>query len=289
MNQYWRILLVALLAAILVGGILFLTTRDATTNLVMKPTPTPERVTIVVYATPEPTPEPTAVPTAEPTLEPTAVPTAEPTSEPTAVLTAEPTPEPTPVSTPTSTPEPTSTPTPEPTPTPTPEPTPTSTPVPMATSTLVPTQAPVNDYAIINQELGCLVMAGGIYPDYDIKPGKDIYDFLQLKEYKSKELFEVLVKPFVDGIATWTDMSFDGSLHGVSALAKALESCVDKNYDRVRIVYHEDNPVKISTVFEEIRQAEAYEKANALLLDWLYNYTTKNPSNPWERLIVATN
>ena len=62
------------------------------------------------YEEPEPTPEPTAIPTPDPTPEPTVVPTPEPTPEPTAVPTPEPTPEPTAVPTPEPTIEPTAAP-----------------------------------------------------------------------------------------------------------------------------------------------------------------------------------
>ncbi|MBP3636971.1 MAG: PT domain-containing protein [Clostridia bacterium] len=110
--------------------------------------------------TEEPTAEPTAVPTEEPTAEPTAVPTEEPTPEPTAVPTEEPTAEPTAVPTEEPTAEPTAVPTEEPTaeptavPTekPTPEPTEVPTEEPTAEPTAVPTEEPTPEPTAVPTE-----------------------------------------------------------------------------------------------------------------------------------------
>ena len=114
-------------------------TPEATPEPTAVPTPEP---------TEAPTPEPTMAPTEAPTVEPTAVPSEAPTLEPTVAPTEAPTPEPTmaPTEAPTVEPtaEPTEAPTPEPTaapveePEPDPEPTTAPTPIPTPEPTAAP-------------------------------------------------------------------------------------------------------------------------------------------------------
>lgn len=244
------------------------------------PTETPEVVyivitsepTTVITATPEPTQEPTTVPTEEPTQvptqEPTAVPTEEPTQVPTQVPTAVPTAEPTQV----PTQEPTVAPTAEPTPEP----------------TIVPSEEPIrNNYESIRAELSTLTNGGGIYPDYESDATYDLYNYIEIVDYSDKQLFTCLTTPFINGIAQWVDLQFDSSLHGTDALKFALESTINRNNNRVMIIYNPDNISNISAVFDEIEQSGDYENANRIMLDYLYQYTYKNPDNPYERLFIT--
>lgn len=247
------------------------------------PTPTPQstkRPTTIIIVTMAPTATPTAMPTATPTVEPTATPTIEPTAEPTATPTAEPT------STPTATPtaEPTAT----PTATPTVEPTATPTIEPTAEPTATPIAEPTdNKVEKIRKELSKLTMDGGIYIDYDMKSKHDLYDSINVVGISDDALFSELKKPFLDGIANWTNMQFVENSSSIDALSEALNSSICPICDRVEIHENAGNFQSILKLFEQIVYEGEYKSANEILLDYLYEHTAMNPNNPSERLILT--
>lgn len=237
---------------------------------IVEPVKTPD-VTLASTETvsPSATPDVTRLPativivTAEPTITPTPEPTATPTAEPTATPTVEPT------ATPTATP----------------------TVVPTATPTAEPTATPDSSQKVeqIKKEFSKLTQMGGIYIDYSVKAKHDLYETFDIEGVDSKTLFEELRKPFENGIAGWTKMSFEESNSSIEMLSKALDSSICPLCDRVYIAESQENSKQISSLFDRIGQEGELETVNKLLLNYLYEYTALNSQNLSERLILACN
>ena len=234
----------------------------------VEPTPT-IRPIYVIRVTNDPTVEPTAVVTEAPTVEPTAVVTEAPTAEPTVVVTDAPTISPTAVVTEA----------------PTAEPTPVITVAPTKAPSFVIVEKP--DSSKLEAELKTLVMMGGIYPEYTLVATYDLYDYIDVEGMEEDVLFNALRKPFEDAIANWTDMEFDFFELSVNRLSKALESSICKECERVKIINHPENADMISKTFDEISKKGEMDKANKLILDFLFANTIKNPDNPNERLFIS--
>ena len=221
----------------------------------MEATQRPPLVVIRVTPTPNvvtPTKEPTSTPTEKPTEEPTKEPTSAPTENPTDV------------------------------PTTSPEEGPTNPPV-----VVVPTQAPVEPYAPIEYEMNAITMSGGIYPDYAVEAKKDLYNYISTDGLDANIIFELVSRPFKNGIAVWTDMNFDSSKNAYEQLDFALKSSICEVCGRVVIKERPENQTAIMAVFSAIEQTGEYEQVNKLLLEYLYNYTVRNEANPNERLIIG--
>lgn len=255
------------------------------------PTPTAIPNVIIVYVTPVPTAAVTATPTIEPTSLPTEFPTNNPTEIPTNVPTQEPTNVPTEVPTNVPTQEPTNVPTEVPTNVPTQEPTNVPTGVPTSIPTQVPTSVPTEDmsmyYEQFKNEMSTLTISGGIYPDYTSSAKYDLYDYISVNNLDSATIFSMIRVPFENGIARWTAMDFTSSGSALNRLSHALESSICNSCGRVKLGDYSQNVSLISAIFSEIEQTGEYGKANQLLLDYIYKYTLKNPSNPHERLFVV--
>lgn len=272
-------------------------TNEPTVNATVEVTPEP----IYVIVTQEPTKEPLVIyVTPEPTKEPQIIYiTPEPTKEP-QIIYVTPEPEVQPTATPIVTQEPTQEP--NVTATPTVEPTQIPTSVPTVVPTVAPTDVVSEIYTKIEKEMSTLIMSGGIYPDYEsasnndlytyiVGDGKggDLYSHLAEKKVDGKKLFTLLRKPFEEGIATWTAMEFVDEYGSIDRLGFALESSVCDSCGRIVIEHSAMNKNAISRVFDEIQRNGEYEKANEMLLDYLCQYTVKNPDNPNERLFIACN
>lgn len=275
--------------------VIFVSTNSNQPTLVTQATPTP----VVVYVTLTPTMEPTRMPTEAPTALPaddvasssgtsssdsiTPMPTESPTATPI------PTETPMPTESPTATPIPTETPMPTESPTSTPIPTETPMPSESPTATPVVTKQPT-DYDAISSEMSLLIMSGGIYPDYDITPTYDLYDYIDVKNANPQRLFGIIRKPFEEGIISWTNMQYDSNqTSATDKLAFALHSSICQDCNRVVIQDNAENAMAIFGIFAEIEREGAYEEANLLLLDYLYNYTVRNPQNSYERLMISCN
>lgn len=292
-------------------------TPEPTVNVTEEAQVTPTPI-YVIQVTPEPTEEPTKRPnvilitrrpaqvvTCEPTVEPTPVVTEAPTQVPTSVVTATPIVTSTPVATETPTIEPTTIPTAVPTteptvvpteiPTavPTTEPTVVPTEIPTAEPTIVPTVAPTEDmnsyYAKIEKEMSTVASPrGGLYYDYETAPQYDLYDYIEVDNLDSNVLFDLLKKPFENGIAIWADMEFVAGDDAVNILSFALQSSICDSCGRVVMRSNPNGNNQISAIFDEIVQNGDCAKANQVLLDYLYKYTVRTDSIH-ERLFITCN
>lgn len=205
----------------------------------------------------------------------TVTPTSESTKRPTTIIIVTMTPTVTPTATPTI--EFTATPTVDQTATPTIEPT-------LTLTTAEPTD---NNVEKIRKELSKLTMDGGIYIDYDMQSKHDLYESINVVGISDDVLFSELKKPFLDGIVNWTNMQFVKNNSSIAALSEALNCSICSNCGRVLIRENHNNLISALNLFEQISNESNFKVANDILLNYLYEYTTMNPTNPNERLILA--
>ena len=115
----------------------------------------------------------------------------------------------------------------------------------------------------------------------------DLYDYISVGNLDSATIFSMIRVPFENGIARWTAMDFNSSGSALNRLSYALESSICGSCGRVELGDYSQNVPLISEIFAEIEQTGEYGRANQLLLDYLYKYTLKNPSNSHERLFIV--
>ena len=262
------------------------------TPLVITATPIPTATPVLITATPIPTATPvviteTPMPTATPVvITATPIPTATPV-----VITATPVPTATYVPVPTatlvlSTPKPTAqvtvspTPTLAPTPTPTLVPTKEPTPVPTATPTSDPGPANLEN---INKQLGNISVSNEILPLAGGNKTRDFYNIIDLNRVNQDNLYISLKKLFVNCIAHSIDIKFSYEGSAESRLLTSLNSAVCPTCGRLIMTYKTENTSEMSNLMKQITDIKY---ANQIMLDFLQEHTTSNPSNMNERLTI---
>ena len=263
---------------------------ETTENVTASPTPEPTEVAtadtptsvyvVVVTSNPE-TNTPNIIPTETPVIVITPIPTEVPTETAVVVITPDPT------MIPTDTPIPTATPTPTPEPTaqitniPTIEPTPETT----VTPTIQPDE---EEKGKLYTELDALTMGGGIYPEYELNPTYDFYNYVSTDIINQRDLWSILKQTFLDNVVRWFNMDFSNTTDNpIESLSIALNSSICEECGRIKIGDNPSNIDAIMGIFSQIDVSEQYKSANNILVNFLYKYTLKNPDNPYERLFVA--
>ncbi len=266
------------------------TTENVTASPIPEPTEvaatdTPASVYVVVVTSNPETNTPNIMPTETPVIVITPIPTEVPTETAVVVITPDPTMIPTDTPIPTATPTPTPTPTPEPTAQitniPTIEPTPETT----VTPTIQPDE---EEKGKLYTELDSLTMGGGIYPEYELNPTYDFYNYVSTDIINQRDLWSILKQTFLDNVVRWFNMDFSNTTDDpIESLSVALNSSICEECGRIKIGDNPSNIDAIMGIFSQIDVSEQYKSANNILVNFLYKYTLKNPDNPYERLFVA--
>ena len=289
-----------------------------------EPTTEPTPVIQVVYITPEPTEEPkitpevvyvpvyqTEAPTEEPTAEPVITPaptsggpiviyyytappvsgsyptpTFVPTLAPTQYITSAPTPELTAAPTFVPTPAPTEAPTQQPTPEPTQAPTQKPTDAPTAEPTESPEEISNKKIKRILGEVNKAQAAGEVIPTRDMSRNYDFNGYTDISNVNQQKLFTELKSFFIKVVAHSFEFDFQTGSTPEKNLEASLKS--GRGSDGKLILGYDDSGESAAIMEEILCGITDYEKANSIMLSFINENTTSNPSNSNERLFIVS-